>query len=117
MQPRESLTLDRVVHDATLTATANGFNGPDAPDPAGLIALMHSELSEALEEYRNGTVPIDGVGYEAGGKPVGFGVELADCLIRIAHACGRLGIDLNRCVREKLAYNRTRPFKHGNKRI
>ena len=47
------------------------------------IALCHSELSEALEEVRDGGRLAE-IRYEEGGKPVGFAIELADAMIRIA---------------------------------
>lgn len=82
------------------------------------IALMHSELSEALEEYRNGHAPTE-IYYnpKKPDKPEGIGIELADCLIRIGDACEALGIDLEECVKKKMAYNRTRPHRHGGKKI
>lgn len=75
---------------------------------------MHSELSEALEVYRNGYDP--NVVYFDKGKPEGFAIELADCFIRILDTCEALGIDLQLATEMKLAYNKTRPFRHGGKR-
>jgi hypothetical protein len=75
------------------------------------ICLMHSELSEALEEYRQDPFVLKR--YYNGDKPEGFGIELADCIIRILDTCGAFGIDIDACVNAKMMYNRTRPYKHG----
>lgn len=81
-----------------------------------LIALMHSELSEAAEEYRDGKSFTE-IYYKPGcDKPLGIPVELADCVIRIADACSALGIDLTNAIRVKLKYNATRPLRHGGKK-
>ena len=83
-----------------------------------LIALMHSELSEALEEHRNGKQPGE-VYYNDNkpNKPEGVAVELADCVIRIFDFCGRYDIDLESILKLKMEYNSTRPYRHGNKVI
>lgn len=80
-----------------------------------VIALMHSELSEALEDYRSGK-GFKEIYYE-GAKPCGIPVELADVVIRIFDTCGHLGIDLEEAIRTKMAYNATRPVRHGGKLI
>lgn len=71
------------------------------------IALMHSELSEALEAYR-----IDG-------NPASDQVaeEFADVFIRIADTCGVYAIDLEEAISLKLAKNKDRLYRHGNKRL
>ena len=81
-----------------------------------LIALCHSELSEALEELRFGMEPNHAY-YQNDGKPCGIPSELADVVIRIADMCGMYGIDLEAAIAEKMEYNKTRPFKHGGKVI
>lgn len=79
---------------------------------AEVVALIHSEISEALEEFRDGKPPV----YHAeNGKPEGLAVELADAIIRILDYCGHAGIDMDAILREKHEYNKSRPYRHGGK--
>ena len=77
-----------------------------------IVALCHSELSEAVEEYRAGR-PM--VWANEDGKPEGIATEMADCLIRILDWFGHEGLDADEIVRQKMAYNRGRPYKHGKR--
>ena len=76
-----------------------------------IIALMHSELSEALEYARvnpnakSNHIP-DFTGIEE---------ELADVIIRIFDYAGKEDLRLGEAIFEKMKYNKTRPYKHGNK--
>lgn len=76
-----------------------------------LICLMHSELSEAMEGHRKNLMD-DKLPH----RPM-IEVEFADCVIRIADACGGLGLDLGGAVDEKLAYNATRADHKPENRI
>lgn len=67
-----------------------------------MIALMHSELSEALEGLRKGKMD------EHLPHRSSVEVELADCMIRIFDYAGARGLDLAGAVAEKLAYNQQR---------
>lgn len=80
------------------------------------LALIHGEVSEALEELRDAT-NIGDVRYDParGNKPEGFGVELADIVLRVADLAGACGIDLQHRIEEKLAYNATREHRHGGR--
>jgi NTP pyrophosphatase (non-canonical NTP hydrolase) len=80
-----------------------------------LIALCHSELSEALEEYRKGHNP-EKI-YYADNKPDGIPIELADCVIRIFDMCIHYDIDIEAAILIKTEYNKTRTRKHGGKVI
>lgn len=105
-------TLNQLRDDAWQIAQNSGFHSPDPGIPARL-ALIHSEISEALEEHRNGVSPGAIILEQPSGKPVGFAVELADALIRILDLCGCEEIDIERAVDVKMQYNRTREYKHG----
>ncbi len=90
-------------------ADEHGFTDATAGED---IALMHSELSEALEDVRN--VKWEMV-LDEKGKPTGVPSELADTVIRIFHFCGKHNIDLAAAVNAKMKYNESRPYKHGGK--
>lgn len=126
-----------------------------------MVALAHSELSEALEEHRAGAPaihfpvhkpgcaisdyhlfqkPIDVDAHHEGRfhgfcihaenrgecdkgypdppctctpKPEGVAVELADCIIRCLDTLHSLGVNIDEVVATKVAYNASRPHKHG----
>jgi NTP pyrophosphatase (non-canonical NTP hydrolase) len=77
-----------------------------------MLSLIHSEISEALEEWRRHKA-LDEIYYSDGGKPEGFPIELADAIIRIGDLCERYGIDLEEALRIKMAFNESRPYRHG----
>jgi NTP pyrophosphatase (non-canonical NTP hydrolase) len=74
------------------------------------IGLMHSEASEALEGIRK-NLPDDHLPHRS--MEV---CELADVLIRIFDYAGAYQLPLAEVVLEKMQYNTTRPFMHGDKR-
>lgn len=69
---------------------------------AEMIALIHSELSEALEGVRK-NLPDDKLPHRSMEE-----VEMADAIIRILDYCGGHGLDIEGAYREKMAYNATR---------
>lgn len=68
------------------------------------IALIHSEVSEALEALRT---------YDR----ENFAEELADVIIRVTSVAYGLGIDLDTEVAAKIVKNSTRGQRHGGKAV
>lgn len=73
-----------------------------------LIALMHSELSEALEALRNGNSKSDHIP-----KFSFLEEEMADLLIRVGDFCEARRVRLEEAVKAKMKFNKMRPYKHG----
>ena len=67
------------------------------------LALIHSEVSEALDAYRN---------YE----DEHLGEELADIVIRTLDLASYLGINMQDQILAKMERNEKREFRHGGKR-
>jgi len=91
------------------------------------IALLHSEVSEMLEAYRqwgiedatpdvNQTLTMNPP-IKVLPKPEGVGSEAADVLVRLLDTCLRYDIDLLAEFERKLTYNASRGFRHGGKRL
>lgn len=121
-------TLRQLVKQSYENSKAHGFHDDPEQESVPLkLALIHSEVSEILEEHRRGAPILYHGSIGPAGvrdpqlirrhnfKPEGLGPEIADAVIRLADLCGQLGIDLEAMVSLKHAYNVTRPRKHGKR--
>ena len=99
-----------LAHD---NAVAHGFIEQTLPESC---ALLHSEVSELFEAYRKNTLwlPCDKV-LPNGQSLTSAGEEIADIILRALDISARLGLDIERVVEIKHAYNVSRPYLHGGK--
>ena len=93
------MALQRMIHR---NAVDHGWWETERPVPE-ILCLIHSEVSEALEAYRNG-------------DDDNFREELADIAIRLLDAAEGYGIDLGAEIVKKHMVNLSREYRHGGKR-
>ena len=84
-------------------ACEKGFYDKPVSAPAG-IALLHSEVSEALDAWNRG-------------EDDAFAEELADVVILALSLAAHYGIDMRYELIRKHMKNLERPFRHGGGRI
>lgn len=111
------MEINNYVKEAYETAKEKGWYDNGGLTVGESISLMHSELSEALEEFRLGYDPATLYFKGEDAKPCGVPSELADVLIRIFDFCGHHGVDLQSAVEIKMAFNKTREHRHGGKKL
>lgn len=122
--------LAKEIHEINVK---NGFYD-DEKNIGEMLALIHSEVSEALEADRKGYYCVRGIP----ANPImgevtlystddhwkekfqyqvknSFEDELADIMIRVMDLAAYKGIDLDNHIKAKMRYNSTRPYKHGKK--
>lgn len=95
--------LNRKMQEVRSMTDAKGFSA-DRERIWEMLALIHSEISEATDAYKKGK-PEEEVGE-----------ELADALIRILHLFSVLGLDTEAVYRKKMEKNWERPYRYNTTR-
>jgi len=93
------MEIKYMVRMAHHTAMNKGFWDTDRGVPE-VLCNIHEEVSEALQAFKHN-------------NPVGFNEEMADIVIRVADACGKYGIDLDKEISIKMETNKSRSRLHG----
>lgn len=91
-----------------------------------LLMLIVSELAEAMEADRKNKKANRQISWEnfdfskqydrdifENNIKNSFEDEIADTIIRLFDLVGYMGIDIDWHIKQKLEYNKTRPYKHG----
>lgn len=91
----------KIAHGWKVT-TMDDWNNPDII--LSVLMQVTTEVAEAAEAVRYDDVE-------------NFKEELADVAIRVIGLAHGMGINLGDAITEKMEYNKTRPLKHGGKRI
>jgi len=95
--------LNIKMREVRALADGKGFSS----DPARIwemLALIHSEVSEATDAYKKGE-PVDKVGE-----------ELIDAIIRILHLLSALDLQAEELFEHKMKVNWSRPHRYGTVR-
>lgn len=103
-------TIEQLSREIREVNQANGWGSPtlqdfveDANYVLVKLALIHTEVSEAVEAVRKEDLD-------------NFAEELADTAIRLFDLAYTMDIDLGRRIRDKVEVNKGRGYRHGGKK-
>ena len=103
--------FNAIAKDIHATAKEKGWWDKERND-GEIIALMHSELSEALEGLRHGNPPDDKIP-----EFTAVEAELADVIVRIMDMVPGRGWRVAEAIVAKIEYNKSRAKMHGGKKF
>jgi hypothetical protein len=121
------MKISDLCREANKIAKEKGWWDKDR-NPLEILMLINCELAEAAEEFRKDTPPAymgelfvverEKEQTTFAPKPEGWLVELADVYIRIADLIGQknLIVEFEEVLNAKIEYNRSREYRHGNKK-
>ena len=108
---KEGISPEEAMDRARATQEIWAQLGDDFPEHlckggmGDLAAELHLYLSMAYRNWLNGT----------GTSPIA--TRMALVILRIQEWADEAGVDLDQVLREKFAYNKTRPYRHGGKAL
>ena len=120
----QSETLNEIADAAYANACDKGFHPEDESEHQFVEQMcnnLHDEVSELHEAHRKGNLrnwcdKADKM-IELGLPPLNcLEEELADIVLRALDNARHLNVNILRAIQIKHAYNKTRPYRHGDKK-
>jgi NTP pyrophosphatase (non-canonical NTP hydrolase) len=102
--------LDNLADDCHFIAKQRGWLSEETQrNPLVLLALITSEVGEMVDAFRK-PGPSEHCPELSNTEE-----EAADIIIRVLQMCAEHNLKIGDAVASKMAFNRTRPWKHGGK--
>lgn len=119
-QERAEQAINGIAADVHAMAVSKGWWPAEGRNDGEVLALMHSEISEALEAMRQGggdsPKRLSVTDADGSTRPMSaVEEEMADLVLRVFDYCGARGLNIGSAIVAKMAYNAGRPERHGKK--